>query len=46
MGNYVAWQILPVYHRLSTVSCVESAHIKKIILPMAEAAEGPRNIHS
>lgn len=30
---------------MSTVSCVESAHIKKIILPMAEA-EGPRNIYS
>lgn len=31
---------------MSTVSCVESAHIKKIILPMAEAAKGPRNIYS
>lgn len=30
---------------MSTESRVESAHIKRIILPMAEAAEGP-NIHS
>lgn len=30
---------------MSIKSRVESAHIKRIILPMAEAVEGP-NIHS